>query len=81
LAEVQREFAGYHCWRAASGLCYARPCGARPGDPAPVKGDDPAGLREAIIQHQALDAAARRDAVIGGILVALFGPSPTPGSP
>jgi hypothetical protein len=79
LADVQREFAGYHCWRAASGLFYARPCEARPGDPAPVKGDDPPGLREAIIQHQARREAARRDAVIEEILIVLFRPAPTPG--
>jgi hypothetical protein len=46
LAGVQREFPGYH-WRAASGLFCARPCEARPGDPAPVKGDDPPDLPQA----------------------------------
>jgi hypothetical protein len=78
---VQREFAEYHCWRAASGRCYARPSEARPGDPAPVKGDDPAGLREAITQHQALDKAAARDTVIKETFVVLFGPSLTLCSP
>jgi hypothetical protein len=81
LADVQREFPRYHCWHAASGLCYARPREARPGDPAPVKGDDPDRLWEAIIQHQAREAAAARDAVIAEIIVVLFGSSLTPGSP
>jgi hypothetical protein len=76
---VQREFPGYSSWRAASGLLYARPGETRPGDPAPVKGEDPPGLREAIIQHQDRCEASRRDAVIEQTLIVLFRPAPFPG--
>jgi hypothetical protein len=76
LADVQREFPAYHCWHGASGLCYARPREARPGDPAPVTGEDPPGLRGEIIQHQDRQQAMLRDAVIEEILLAVFGPSP-----
>ena|SRR5579875_420524 len=80
LADVQREFPAYDCWRAVSGLCYARPRQARPGDPATVMGEDPPGLGGEIIQHEARQQAALRDAVIEEILVAIFAPSPIPGS-
>jgi hypothetical protein len=76
LADVQREFPAYDCWRTVSGRCHARPREARPGDPAPVTAQDPPGLRGGIIQHQAV----LRDAVIEETLVAIFGPSPTQGS-
>jgi hypothetical protein len=82
LGDVQREFPGYRCWCAVSGLFYARPCEARAGDPAPVKASGPLRLREAIIQHRAgraaRDEAAARDAAIEEILVLLFGSSPVP---
>jgi hypothetical protein len=56
LADVQREFAGYECWRGVSGLCYAR----LPGRPhADVQGEDPRDLRDQIIRHKAqLDEGA-----------------------
>jgi hypothetical protein len=50
LADVQREFANYECWRGISGLYYARLDG-RPT--AEVQGEDPRDLRDQIIRHQA----------------------------
>jgi hypothetical protein len=40
-ADVQREYPGWRCWRAVSGLYHARRADAKPGDPASVKGEDP----------------------------------------
>jgi len=52
LADVQREFPGYECWRGVSGLYYAR----RPGRPrrhkADAVGEDPWALRGEIIRDQ-----------------------------
>jgi hypothetical protein len=56
LADVQREFPTWHCWRAVSGLVYARRADAPPGDPAPVKGEDPFDLRDQIIRAESLAA-------------------------
>ena len=50
LADVQREFYGWECWRGPSGLYYAR----RPGRPrrhrALVQGEDPYDLRNQILR-------------------------------
>jgi hypothetical protein len=50
LADVQREFHGWECWRGTSGLYYAR----RPGRPrrhrALVQGEDPYDLRNEILR-------------------------------
>jgi hypothetical protein len=54
LADVQREYSGWQCWRAVSGLYYARPAGAEVGDPANVKGEDPLDLRDQIRRAEAL---------------------------
>jgi hypothetical protein len=58
LADVQREYPTWNCWRAVSGLYYARPADARPGDPAPVKGEDPLDLHDQIRRALALDSLA-----------------------
>jgi hypothetical protein len=50
LADVQREFASYECWRGVSGLCYARLHGRPRAD---IQGEDPRDLRDQIIRHQA----------------------------
>jgi hypothetical protein len=70
LADVEREFPSYQC---VSGLYCARPSDTGTGEPAPVKADDPPGLRGEIIQHQ----ARRPDAVIVESITLLFGPSVT----
>jgi hypothetical protein len=50
LADVQREYPGWECWRGVSGLYYAR----RPGRPrrhkADAMGEDPSDLRDMIIR-------------------------------
>jgi hypothetical protein len=67
LADVQREFPGWQCWRAISGLCHARPATAAPGEPAPVTGEDPRDLRDQIIRRKAqMDEAAWRAAHTSG---------------
>jgi hypothetical protein len=48
LADIQREYPEWHCWRAISGLLYARPADAPPGHPAAVHGEDPIDLRDQI---------------------------------
>jgi hypothetical protein len=53
LAEVQRQYPAWRCWRAVSGLYYARPAEASPGDRAPVRGEDPLDLRHQIIRAEA----------------------------
>lgn len=58
LADVQREFADWHCWRAVSGLLYARHASAGPGEPATVQGEDPRDLRDQIIRANAQRAYA-----------------------
>ena len=57
LAEVQGEYPGWRCWRAASGMYHARRIDAAPGDPADetfVTGEDPLDLRDQIHRAQAL---------------------------
>lgn len=64
LADVQREFAGYECWRGISGLYYARPHGRVRAD---VQGEDARDLRDQIIRHQAqMDEEAWRAAQASG---------------
>jgi hypothetical protein len=48
LADVQREFTEYECWRGISGLVYARLHGRSRAD---VQGEDPRDLRDQIIRH------------------------------
>jgi hypothetical protein len=55
LADVQRAYPAWTCWRAVSGLYYARPAGAQTGDPATVKGEDPLDLRDQIRRAEALE--------------------------
>jgi hypothetical protein len=52
LADVQREFPGYECWRGVSGLCYARLPGVPRRHKADVWGEDPRDLRDQIIRHK-----------------------------
>jgi hypothetical protein len=77
LADVQREFPAYDCWRAISGVCYARPHHTPPGKPAPVSGDNPAALRDTITHHQTQQQAAHRDTIIEQTLTLIFSPAPT----
>jgi hypothetical protein len=60
-ADVQRAYPGWACWRAISGLLYARPADAQPGDPATVKGEDPLDLRDQIRRAEALDSYTRTE--------------------
>jgi hypothetical protein len=53
LADVQGEYPAWHCWRAVSGLFYARPQGAQPGSGPLVRGEDPLDLRHELIRAQA----------------------------
>jgi hypothetical protein len=53
LAQVQAEFPRWECWRAVSGLFYARPPSAKPGSGRLVHGEDPLDLRHEIIRAQA----------------------------
>jgi hypothetical protein len=54
LAEVQRQYPAWsRCWRAVSGLYCARRADASPGEPAPVRGEDPLDLRHQIIRAEA----------------------------
>jgi hypothetical protein len=61
LADVQREYPTWRCWRAVSGLYYARPTTAEPGDPATAKGEDPLDLRDQIRREEARTANADED--------------------
>ena len=54
LADVQREYPAWECWRAASGLLYARPRNAESGSGRLVKGEDPLDLRDQIIRAESL---------------------------
>jgi hypothetical protein len=54
LTDVQREFPKWQCWRAVSGLYYARRADAESGDHAHVKGEDPMDLRDQIIRAESL---------------------------
>jgi hypothetical protein len=53
LADIEREFSGYECWRGASGLYYARLPGRPRRHKADVCGEDPRDLRDQIIRHKA----------------------------
>lgn len=53
LADVQREFPDYECWRGISGLCYARLPGIPRRHKADVWDEDPRNLRDQIIRHKA----------------------------
>jgi hypothetical protein len=70
LADVQREYPAWYCWRAVSGLYYARPATAEPGDPTPVKGEDALDLRDqircALAQHEPSGSPETRHHVKGG---------------
>jgi hypothetical protein len=68
LTDVQCAFT---CWRGSSGLYRAHPSDPGSGELAPVKAEDPPGLLDAIILHQ----AQRRDAIIEAIITLLFSPS------
>jgi hypothetical protein len=50
LADVQREFAGWECWRGTSGLYYARMAGRPRRHKADAVGEDPRDLRDEIIR-------------------------------
>jgi hypothetical protein len=54
LAEVQLQHPDWACWRGISGLYYARPADAQPGDPAQVQGEDPLDLRDQIRRAESL---------------------------
>ena len=58
LADVQREFTDWHCWRAISGLLHARHTSAETGEPATLQGEDPLDLRDQIIRANAQRAHA-----------------------
>jgi hypothetical protein len=57
LADVQRDYPGWECWRGVSGLYYAR----RPGRPrrhkAEAVGEDPGDLRDMIVRSIGLGEA------------------------
>ena len=67
LADVQREFPAYECWRGASGLYYAR----KPGPPgqrqhrATAQGEDPRDLRDMIIRAQSREDEASQSTAGG----------------
>jgi hypothetical protein len=48
LADVQREFVGWECWRGTSGLYYARRCTRPRNHSADTVGEDPRDLRDMI---------------------------------
>jgi hypothetical protein len=48
LADVQREFPGWECWRGTSGLYYARRCTRPRNHSYDVQGEDPLDLRDMI---------------------------------
>lgn len=50
LADVQREFPGWECWRGTSGLYYARMPGRPRRQKADAVGEDPRDLRDMIIR-------------------------------
>lgn len=53
LADVGREFPEWECWRAISGMVYARRRDAARDNANPVKGEDPRDLRDEIIRAEA----------------------------
>jgi hypothetical protein len=54
LADVQREFPSWLCWRGISGLSHARRRDSVPGTAAQATGEDPGDLRDQIIRAEAL---------------------------
>jgi hypothetical protein len=54
LADVEREFPVWNCWRGVSGLFYARPKDAEPRSGRMVEGEDPWDLRNQIIRAESL---------------------------
>jgi hypothetical protein len=54
LADVQREFPSWECWRGVSGLYHARPCDAATDAATLVTGEDPMDLRNQIRRAEAL---------------------------
>ncbi len=55
LADVQRQFPRWRCWRAISGMYYARRANALPEHDAAIKGEDPIDLRDQIIRAASQD--------------------------
>ena len=55
LADVQRQYPGWRCARAVSGLFYARRADAGPGEGAGVTGEDPLDLRDQIRRAEFLN--------------------------
>jgi hypothetical protein len=55
LADVAREFPKWECWRAVSGLLYARPRNSERDSAQLVRGEDPYDLRNEIIHAEARD--------------------------
>jgi hypothetical protein len=53
LADVQREFSGWVCWKAVNGLFYARRSTRPYNSGFDVKGEDPFDLRNAIVRADA----------------------------
>ena len=54
LADVQRQYPRWRCWRGVSGVFYARRADAPQADNALVEGEDPLDLRDQINRAQAL---------------------------
>jgi hypothetical protein len=52
LADVQAEFPAWVCWRAVSGLYYARRAEIHPNSGYQAKGEDPRDLRDEIIRAE-----------------------------
>ena len=55
LASLQREFSGWECWRAISGLYYGRCSGRQDGNAYDAEGEDPRDLRDQIIRWKWLN--------------------------
>jgi hypothetical protein len=53
VADVQREFPGWHCWRGTSSLFHARRRDSERSTPAQATGEDPRDLRDQIIRAEA----------------------------
>lgn len=58
LADVQREFPGWECWRGVSGLYYARMPGRPRRHKADAVGEDPRDLRDMIKRAQSREEEA-----------------------
>jgi hypothetical protein len=52
LADVQREFPEWVCWKGTNGLVYARPKDTLPNSGSTVWGEDARDLRDQIIRAQ-----------------------------